>query len=559
MNKLFQISILLGFYLLSFLPQCVFSNQSPSADNELSALISKAMELCVTDPDSALFLNRNAHELAIEAGIDSLIYMTNSIFAEIYSAAGNHELAVDYYLENLKILESDNADISTSRIQAGRLYSVYNNLGISFFMLDMVDKALEYFYHALEVFTQAEKYHPGLLNQINKASILFNIGGGYLRMEDWENAGAVYEEIAEINRELQDSLIHINYLNNRGIYYMNTGKTDLAFDYFYHGLELAREMNQYGIIARINNNLGNHYFLTENLDVARTYYANALDAAEKTGEWGSQKIASHKLSQIYEQLGNFQMAYQYLKHSAFISDSILRPGMTESAARMSAQYMFDRDIQIRRLEQDALWKAERWRRIIFMLVSLVLFLLMTISLVTIWNSRRKSRLMKLATDYHRIKAEKTNKEKEVLEFKIETQNRYLAEKALWMAKKSQMVQSVVVSLESMSQKLSRKNTSQLQEIIHQLKTDSDENFWNEFSLRFSEVRPGFFMALQKKFPDITPSEKKLSALLHLNLNTKEIAAITYQSPDSVKVARSRLRKKLGLKPGQNLVGFLESI
>lgn len=122
-----------------------------------------------------------------------------------------------------------------------------------------------------------------------------------------------------------------------------------------------------------------------------------------------------------------------------------------------------------------------------------------------------------------------------------------------------MVQSVVVSLESMSQKLSRKNTSQLQETIHQLKTDSDENFWNEFSLRFSEVRPGFFMALQKKFPDITPSEKKLSALLHLNLNTKEIAAITYQSPDSVKVARSRLRKKLGLKPGQNLIGFLTTI
>ncbi len=558
-KKLFQIFVSFSIILLSCSASPVYASTSASADAELSDMISKVFQLAETDPDSALTLNSKAWERARKADDDSSLYMINSAFAQIYSAAGNHELAVEYYLKNLRLLESDHEDILTSQIKTGRLYSVYNNLGISFYMLDMVDKAIEYFYRALEVFTQAEKYHPGLLNQINKASILFNIGGGYLRMEDWENAGAIYEEIAEMNRELQDSRIHINYLNNRGIYYLNTGETDLAFDYFYQGLDLGREMNNYLIIARINNNIGNHYYLEGSFDIAMAYYTGALDAAAKAGEWRSQKIASHKLSHIYEQLGDFQMAYEHLKHSNFISDSILRPEMTESAARISAQYTFDRDIRISRLEQDALWKGERWRRILFMLVSVVLSLLLVIAMITVLSTRRKSRLVSLTSDYHRLEAEKAKKEKEAFALKLETQNRHLAEKALWMAEKSQLIQSTVDNLEAVSKNFADQSKPHLKEIIQQLQTDSKENFWNEFSLRFSEVHNGFFASLQEKFPELTPSEKKLAALLRLNLSTKEIAAIVHQSPDSLKVARSRLRKKLGLEPSQNLVGFLESI
>jgi DNA-binding CsgD family transcriptional regulator len=61
------------------------------------------------------------------------------------------------------------------------------------------------------------------------------------------------------------------------------------------------------------------------------------------------------------------------------------------------------------------------------------------------------------------------------------------------------------------------------------------------------------------FPDLTTGEKKMCALLRLNLSSKDIASITFQNPQSVDMARYRLRKKMDLKKEENLIDFLMSI
>ena len=46
----------------------------------------------------------------------------------------------------------------------------------------------------------------------------------------------------------------------------------------------------------------------------------------------------------------------------------------------------------------------------------------------------------------------------------------------------------------------------------------------------------------------------------MNLSTKEIAIITFKNPESIKVARSRLRKKLGLTHSKTILSsFLNQI
>jgi DNA-binding CsgD family transcriptional regulator len=74
-----------------------------------------------------------------------------------------------------------------------------------------------------------------------------------------------------------------------------------------------------------------------------------------------------------------------------------------------------------------------------------------------------------------------------------------------------------------------------------------------------DVHQEFYQRLNEMFPDLTPNEKKLAAFLRLNMTTKDISAITYQSTDSIKIARSRLRHKLGLTQDDNLIAFLESL
>ena len=71
-----------------------------------------------------------------------------------------------------------------------------------------------------------------------------------------------------------------------------------------------------------------------------------------------------------------------------------------------------------------------------------------------------------------------------------------------------------------------------------------------------EVHEDFYDALNKKFPDLTPNEKRLCAFLRLNMTTKEISAITHQSVQSINMARFRLRKKMNMEHDDNLISFL---
>ncbi|NJO89463.1 MAG: hypothetical protein HC831_11285 [Chloroflexia bacterium] len=65
--------------------------------------------------------------------------------------------------------------------------------------------------------------------------------------------------------------------------------------------------------------------------------------------------------------------------------------------------------------------------------------------------------------------------------------------------------------------------------------------------------------MQIKYPDLTPNELKLCALTKLNLNIKETASLLNISPNSVKVARYRLKKRMGLSQDQSLTTFFANL
>lgn len=99
----------------------------------------------------------------------------------------------------------------------------------------------------------------------------------------------------------------------------------------------------------------------------------------------------------------------------------------------------------------------------------------------------------------------------------------------------------------------------IKEINIDLLIGKDLNSWQKFRKRFEEVHPDFLKKLTKKYPSLSPSEQKLATLIKLGLASKEIASITYNTKESIDVARSRLRKKLKLDRTQNIEFFLNKI
>ncbi|MGK4566280.1 helix-turn-helix transcriptional regulator [Flavobacterium sp. 3HN19-14] len=87
---------------------------------------------------------------------------------------------------------------------------------------------------------------------------------------------------------------------------------------------------------------------------------------------------------------------------------------------------------------------------------------------------------------------------------------------------------------------------------------SDSN-WNDFDKYFESINKNFYTKLKQNYPEISANDLKMCALIKLNLSIKEMASILNISPDSVKTARYRLRKKLRLNNEDNLTDFILSI
>ena len=82
----------------------------------------------------------------------------------------------------------------------------------------------------------------------------------------------------------------------------------------------------------------------------------------------------------------------------------------------------------------------------------------------------------------------------------------------------------------------------------------------DLDLVIQSVNDGFVKALCRKFPNLTSSEVTLAIYLRMNFSTKQIAELKGTSENSIDVARSRLRTKLGIK-GENvdLTNFMNQI
>jgi len=145
---------------------------------------------------------------------------------------------------------------------------------------------------------------------------------------------------------------------------------------------------------------------------------------------------------------------------------------------------------------------------------------------------------------------------------IENKNREIAENALMLIRNNKFNIQIIKKLKELHEKLKVKDaeTQNLFEyIINSINEKVKQDSWQKFELIIKSNNNDFTENLLKTYPNLTNSEIKLCTFLKIGMNTKEIAAVLFQSTDSIKVARSRLRKKINLNSKQNLTAYLSSL
>jgi len=147
-------------------------------------------------------------------------------------------------------------------------------------------------------------------------------------------------------------------------------------------------------------------------------------------------------------------------------------------------------------------------------------------------------------------------QEEAMAKELDLKKRELMAKALVQTQRQEIITEIINKLVSI-QDDKKKLSDNIQAIINDFRQYRNSQTPEDFDYYFTQTHPDFYKNLQLDFPNLSPYEMRLCAYIHLGLSTKSIAQISGIEPSSVRMARHRLRKSLGIVDSDiDLVKFL---
>ena len=249
--------------------------------------------------------------------------------------------------------------------------------------------------------------------------------------------------------------------------------------------------------------------------------------------------------------GDFAKAFVYQEEMQVLKDTLYSWEKQKILKSLEVQFDVsekDRQLKIVQKEKDIalLTSYLLWMIIGFVVISaagIILFLRRI-------NKRDKALLQTKEALVIAIEERRKMKERQ-LQNEIEFKESQLSAMTFQMLQKNELMQELKKRMDT-DKNISDDNG--LNKIIN--KGLNHDKEWKDFNSYFESINKNFYTRLKQAYPDISPNDLKICALIKLNLSIKEMAGILNISPDSVKTARYRLRKKLQLNTEDNLTEFI---
>lgn len=489
--------------------------------------------------------------------------------ANVYSGMGNHVLGLDYMLKSLKYW-SNNPDRQ-------KLGMVYNNIGLIHMGQKNFSRALTYFFKSLEIM-QALKNHRRIASTSN------NLGITFKELKDYYKAQFYYQKALKIYQKLDNAYGIARVYHNLGVSYQITKQYEKALKCLNKSLAIRQQLNtRYGIASTLIE-MGEVFRYLKQNSRADSFLTKGRNIARQIGQLDKVKAATAGLARLYNDQGKYQKAYEAQVLFTQLSDSLLNIESIRGIVLLDANYKFQQQKdslrQVQNREKVVLQSHQinnRWW-IAFLVVSVVASLLVILALISRQKNRRKQvaqaielqqvkeQLLKeqLYTKKveEKILQEQLQEDKEAqqqLQLNLESKDFELTKQTLYLLQKRQLLDKIVDELKEIAKLDSPSVKDRLKDLVKAVRKEmSTREEWQNFTQTFEMAHPGFFNRLQLRFPELTDNDLKLAALLRLGFDTKELAAILNITPDSVRKARTRLRKKLALDE-ETLTEFMREL
>lgn len=471
-------------------------------------------------------------------------------YAQITMIIGNIHLAQSKYIDALEAYQSS-LDLSMEQEFDELIPHLYNNIGNLYLDIEDLEDALSSFNRAYELFLEGDDQYNAAFSLANISLIKKRYGEneeavqGYLdvvrlfsKNNHWADMAWAYNEIATLFVEQDDLELAEEFLTLS----LSTLENQ---DQSYQGPSSLFESKVFSTAAIVN-------YRNDRLSESAGYARKALALAQESSLTLKTIQNAKILGDIYLRVNKKDSALYFNQVYIEANEAFRQDYDLKRITQIKMEHAFDQILTQREIESVRKEAAYKQKELIYISVSIGTLLLVGILILLYTNLKAKNAKILL-------EQEKLELEKEQLNRDVEYRKKELASNMMYLIEKNEFISNIARKLIELKPNTKKDLQGVIQNMINELRSNSSNKIWDEFEIRFKEVHSDFYDELHKKHPNLTPNEIKLCAFLRLNMSTKEISSITYQTVKSINMARFRLRKKFDIERDEHLINYLSQL
>lgn len=468
--------------------------------------------------------------------IDS--FNTYQIFAYNLRSLKSHELALEYAKTAIKI--ADNAFAPSKRFENTKWISTY------YFAVGEYENAL----------TITKKDITATLNKGDTLSLfkLYNdVGFIYYRDNQLDSAIHYYQKIINSNSNSKNfqGLIGLA-TGNLGAVYMKKKEYKTAIEYFNIDANISKDKNISSFYNAIVATAECYYLLKQYAkSISKLDELNSLSNEQKKNiEWSSVLKRHELYMDSYAELNNNKSSIYHMRKLNHLKDSA-----SQKDFQLVLLHKNISDYKISGIQKDLelssskieLIESRKQNLNALILILIILFFLVSIIIVAYLNRQKKIK------EIQRLKHEVTALE-------LDNKKKDLSNVASSLSFIRSFIDDALDKIKNIHKQPTENIKHEVDTLLKDFKRfQNSDNSLAVLQTDIEIINTEFFSKLEKKHPELTQNERELCGMFLLNMTSKDIAIIRNISPNAVKKARQRLRKKLPISDKDDLISFLQKI
>ena len=484
----------------------------------------------------------------------------------VYYYRGLYDQAAQWYVRAARTLEHvPDAD-------PDQLALLYQNIGIVLKVQKRKQAALEAYRKSLAY--SLRKAQPRTL-----ASIYSAMGAFFFDQPNLDSSEVYHRNALRYSIAAGDIQMQSQNVNDLADILRDRGQHRAALDMYRKALTLRDSAGyRYGRAMTLRN-IGITYRLMGQYKLSEQYLQQSLAEAKQLGDDLYLAENLEQLAETYRLMGNFPLALSYYEQFKLKSDSLLAVEKSRATEELLLAYETEKkEREIAELENERKLARQRtWAGLGIGTLLLALILLA-------WNRQRQLRkrdqqlakaeldvaeerqaLLQSRAESAEARQALTQEQLKNAELEqarlaelLEYKNKELMSFALRIIQKNDFLDELKDNLKDLKdQTLDSTNLKRITALIHQNQVLDRER--QEFESYVSQVNADFFLKLSKACPDLNETEKRICALLVLNLSSKEMGSLLGVSYKTVDNYRSAIRKKLSIDNDASLTEVLAGL